>query len=103
MDGTAGSTWRTDFLHEGWPATHVWASVRDDRWKYIELPVTPGDPASTFEPELYDLLNDPLELNNVASVPANAQRVSDMAERIRELRPAWPDDSDATEEDDEEE
>jgi arylsulfatase A-like enzyme len=102
IDGTAGSAWRTDFLHEGWPASHVWASVRDERWKYIELPVTPGDPASTFELELYDLLNDPLELDNVASVPANAQRVSDMAERIRELRPAWPDDSDATEEDDDE-
>jgi arylsulfatase A-like enzyme len=103
LDGTAGSSWRTDFLHEGWPATHVWASVRDERWKYIELPVTPGDPGSTFELELYDLLNDPLELNNVASDLANATRIADMAARIRDLRPEWPDDSDPTEEDEDEE
>jgi arylsulfatase A-like enzyme len=103
LDGTAGSTWRTDFLHEGWPGSHVWASVRDERWKYVELPVTPGDPSTTFELELYDLLNDPLELNNVASDLANAQRVADMAGRIRVLRPTWPDDSDPTEEDEDEE
>jgi arylsulfatase A-like enzyme len=95
LDGTAES-WRTDFLHEGWPASHVWASVRDSQWKYVELPVTPGDPGTTFELELYNLVSDPLELDNVASDPGNAQRIADMAARIRQLRPTWPDDSDPT-------
>jgi arylsulfatase A-like enzyme len=95
LDGTAES-WRTDFLHEGWPGSHVWAGIRDSQWKYVELPVTPGDPGTAFELELYNLLSDPLELDNVADDPGNAQRVSDMAARIRALRPTWPDDSDPT-------
>jgi N-acetylglucosamine-6-sulfatase len=93
LDGTAPS-WRTDFLAEAWPASHPWALVREARWKYTELPVTPGDPATAFETELYDLLNDPYELTNVASDPANAPRVAAMAARLRQLRPNWPIDSD---------
>src|SRR4030095_4859506 len=27
-------TWRTDFLTEGWPRSHVWATVREAQWKY---------------------------------------------------------------------
>jgi arylsulfatase A-like enzyme len=98
LDGTAPS-WRTDFMTEGWPGNHVWATVRESRWKYNELPLTPGDPNSAFERELYDLQSDPLELNNVAADAGNAQRVADMAARLRQIRPAWPDDSDSTEED----
>jgi len=97
LDGTAPS-WRRDFLTEGWPGTHVWASLREQRFKYTELPLLPGDPSSTFEQELYDLEADPLELDNLAADPAYATLVGEMAARIRELRPAWPDDSDATEE-----
>jgi arylsulfatase A-like enzyme len=33
LDGTA-PTWRTDFLTEGWPNTHPWATVRESQWKY---------------------------------------------------------------------
>jgi hypothetical protein len=90
-------------MTEGWPGNHVWATVREARWKYTELPVTPGDPGTAFELELYDLENDPLELQNVANVPANAARIATMAARLRELRPAWPSDSDSTVEDPEEE
>jgi len=97
-DGTA-QNWRTDFMTEGWPNTHVWASVRDQRWKYTELPITPGDPMTGFEYELYDLQTDPLELNNVYGVSGNEQRQADMKARLGQIRPAWPSDSDPTVED----
>jgi arylsulfatase A-like enzyme len=102
LDGTA-PTWRDDFLHEGWPAAHVWAGVRDAGWKYVELPLTPGDPNTAFERELYDLQADPLELNNLAADPGQAARITSMAARLRELRPTWPGDSDPTVEDPNEE
>jgi arylsulfatase A-like enzyme len=101
LDGSAPS-WRSDFLTEGWPANHVWATLREARWKYSELPLLPGDPSSTFEKELYDLETDPFELSNLAGDSAYTTMMADMAARIRVLRPAWPDDSDATEEDEEE-
>ncbi len=93
LDGTA-PTWRTDFLAESWPGNHPWALVRDAQWKYTELPITPGSPTGAFEKELYDLLADPYELNNVVNDPANAARAAAMAARLRELRPNWPIDSD---------
>jgi len=93
LDGTAPS-WRTDFLSESWPGSHPWALVHEAGWKYIEIPETPGSPTTTFEVELYDLVNDPYEETNVASDPGNAARVAAMATRLRELRPNWPIDSD---------
>ena len=98
IDGTQ-PTWRTDFLTEGWPGGHPWATVREARmngteWKYSETPVTPGDPNTTFEPELYELVSDPYEETNVASDPQHAARITDMAARLRQLRPNWPIDSD---------
>lgn len=95
LDGSAPS-WRTDFMTEGWPGNHVWATVREAQWKYTELPVTPGDPTTTFEYELYDLVNDPLELANLADDPVHAPRMAAMAARLREIRPSWPGDSDST-------
>ncbi len=94
IDGTA-PTWRTDFLTEGWPNNRVWATVREDetggqQWKYTEIPVDETNPATTFEYELYDLVSDPYELDNVAGNPAHAQRLLDMGLRLRQLRPNWP-------------
>jgi arylsulfatase A-like enzyme len=93
IDGTQ-ATWRTDLLTEGWPGGHPWATVRESQWKYTEIPVTPGDPNTAFEKELYDLVADPYELNNVASDPAHATRIAQMAARLRQLRQNWPIDSD---------
>jgi arylsulfatase A-like enzyme len=93
IDGTARS-WRTDFLTEGWPASHPWATVHETQWKYTEIPLTPGDSATAFERELYDLAADPYELQNVAGDPQHAGRIATMAARLRELRPTWPIDSD---------
>ena len=89
LDGTATS-WRTDFLTEDWRANHPWATVHDAQWKYTEIAVTPGDPATAFERELYDLVSDPYELTNVAGDPQHAARIAQMAARLRELRPNWP-------------
>jgi arylsulfatase A-like enzyme len=95
LDGTQpAGAWRTDFLAEAWPGNHPWATVHEGQWKYTEIPVTPGDPNTTFEVELYDLLNDPYEETNVASDPQHAVRVATMAVRLRQLRPNWPIDSD---------
>jgi N-acetylglucosamine-6-sulfatase len=93
IDATPPS-WRTDFLTEGWPGGHPWATVREEQWKYTETPVTPGDPNTSFELELYDLLNDPYELTNVANDPQHASRITQMAMRLRALRENWPVDSD---------
>ena len=43
--------------------------------------------------ELYDLVSDPFELQNVAGDPQHAARIAGMAARLRELRPNWPVDS----------
>jgi arylsulfatase A-like enzyme len=95
LDGTQPEgSWRTDFLTEGWPFFHVWATVREAQWKYTELPITVGDPATAFELELYDLAADPYELENLAGDPAQVERIERMARRLRELRPSWPRDSD---------
>ena len=93
IDGTQ-PTWRSDFLTEGWPGNHPWATVREEQWKYTETPVTPGDVDTTFQLELYDLVSDPYELTNVASAPQHAARIAQMAVRLRQLRQNWPVDSD---------
>jgi hypothetical protein len=38
----------------------------------------------------YDEGADPFELTNVVDDPGNASLVSDLADRLRELRPGWP-------------
>jgi arylsulfatase A-like enzyme len=84
LDGTEAQ-WRSDFLTEGfWGGGRVWASVRKQRWKYIEYP--------SGERELYDLATDPFELWNVAGLPGNAARGAALAARLRQIRPGWPGD-----------
>ncbi|MCI0442895.1 sulfatase [bacterium] len=83
FDNTAAS-WRTDFMTEGYANNREWATVRESMWKYTEY--------VDGEQELYNLEDDPYELNNVAYLPENAQCVQDMAARLREIRPGWPDD-----------
>jgi arylsulfatase A-like enzyme len=91
IDGTQPpATWRTDFMTEGWPNNRVWASVRNAQWKYNELPVDPTNPNTTFELELYDLLNDPYEETSLHGDPQQAVRIAEMAARLRQLRPNWP-------------
>ena len=71
--------------------------MREAQWKYTELPMTPGDPATTFELELYDLVSRSATSSRTSrAIPRNAERIADMAARLRQLRPKWPDDSDPT-------
>lgn len=60
----------------------AFAGIHDRRWKYLELP-------HTRERELYDLVNDPYELENLAESPALAGLVGVMRARLLSLRPDW--------------
>lgn len=83
LDYTAPS-WRTDFMTEGYANGREWATVRESIWKYTAY--------VNGEQELYNLQDDPLELNNLALLPEHAECIALMAARLREIRPGWPDD-----------
>lgn len=87
---TPGFTWRSDFLIENWnnPGGDLGAlipdykGVRTAQWKYVEY--------GTGEMELYDLVNDPYELENVVDDPDNAATLAALQARLDELRPFDP-------------
>jgi len=54
-------------------------SVRDERWKLIRYP-------QINHTQLYDLKNDPDELNNLADEPSQAGRVKQMLQQLKELQ-----------------
>ena len=54
-----------------------YCAVRNTNWIYVEY--------STGEQELYDLANDPYELQNLAGVPAYASTQSSMHARMLQL------------------
>jgi arylsulfatase A-like enzyme len=75
------ATWRTDVLHEGWFPRHPaigFASVRTEMWKYTEY--------GNGETELYDLVNDPHELESVAADPLHASTITSLRSRLQALR-----------------
>jgi N-acetylglucosamine-6-sulfatase len=76
LEGT--NEWRDDLLFEGWGAPS-YNAVRTARYKYIE-----GD---NDERELYDLLLDPYELDNVYADDAYASVRDDMLARLDRLKP----------------
>ena len=76
----ASAPGRSEFLYES-PAPDAYdsAGVRtNDDWEYTKY--------TTGEEELYDLVNDPDELDSVASDPANQALKSTLAARITELQ-----------------
>lgn len=85
VDGVATSS-RGDFLVEAWkeikPNQKATipenAGVRNNGWKYVEY--VNGDK------ELYDLNNDPYELNNRANNPAFAAVQAELAQRLQQLK-----------------
>ena len=58
------------------------AQVRGTQWKYTEY--------VGGETELYDVLADPFELNNLTTDPTHAALKAELAARLRQLRPHWP-------------
>jgi len=77
--------WRDDILFEHWPTDAGLGSkipefyaVRTMDWKYVEY--------ETGEKELYDLVNDPYELNNLAGKRKYQEIEMQLAERLAELK-----------------
>ncbi len=64
-------------------AKEMGRSIRTDRWRYTEWITAKGQPAGV---ELYDEQTDPQENQNVADVPANTERVVELA---RQLHAGW--------------
>ena len=78
------AAWRDDLLFEHWPTEEGVGSmipefhaVRNSQWKYVEY--------STGEKELYDLVNDPFELNNLAGKQKYQEIEAKLAARLAEL------------------
>jgi arylsulfatase A-like enzyme len=84
--GGERSSWRSDFLIEHMEGTNpipTFCAVRSERWTYVRY--------STGEEELYDLVADPFELENLAADPAMRPVLDDRRTRLRELcSPAPP-------------
>jgi arylsulfatase A-like enzyme len=73
------SGWRTEFLVENWDGAGPpsFNALRTDRWKYVEY--------SNGERELYDLVNDPYELQNLQADPGQAALMADLSARMHAL------------------
>ena len=78
-------TWRDALLFEHWPTEDGIGSkipefyaVRNAEWKYVEF--------VTGEKELYDLMNDPYELENLAGQPEYADVQEQLQKRLMELK-----------------
>jgi len=77
--------WRDEILIEHWPTEEgvgsmipEFYSVRTAEWKYTEY--------STGEVELYDLVNDPFELQNVAGKKDYKDIQVELARKLQELK-----------------
>jgi N-acetylglucosamine-6-sulfatase len=77
--------WREGVLFEHWPTEEgvgsmipQFYSIRTAEWKYTEY--------DTGEVELYDLVNDPYELQNLAGKKDYREIQADLAARLQELK-----------------
>jgi len=72
------SAWNDEVYLQSWGyrtgVFGMWASLRDDRWKFVDYP--------TGEQELYDLLNDPFELESQHDNPSFASIRNSMEAKL---------------------
>jgi arylsulfatase A-like enzyme len=77
--------WRKDFLYEyyEYPGPHSvrkCRGIRTEKWKYIHFFEEPQ------EFELYNLVDDPHEMNNLIHDPSNKPVIDGLRGRMRQLR-----------------
>ena len=87
--GGDSAGWRTAFFYQynyepQFPYTPNVRAIRTDRWKYIHYPHGDGGP-DRYTAELYDLGNDPLEMQNLISIAAHAQRLRELKDELQRL------------------
>jgi arylsulfatase A-like enzyme len=77
--------WRDAVLFEHWPTGEgfgdtipTFYGIRTDTWKYVEY--------DTGERELYDLVNDPYEMENQIQNPEYAPLIAELAVKLAELK-----------------
>jgi N-acetylglucosamine-6-sulfatase len=82
--------WRTSFLYEynfenEFPYTPNVRAVRTDDWKYIHYPNGEGHPDTELA-ELYNLKNDPMEVNNLIVAPDAQRKLADLIRELQRLQ-----------------
>ncbi len=87
----AGDTegWRTGWYYEynyekQFPYTPNVRGVRTDDWKYVHYPHGDGGP-DRHKAELYNLNDDPQELNNLVDEPRYAAKVAELKAQLNKL------------------
>ncbi len=78
--------WRQSFMYEYFqdpyaPGIVTLVGVRNNRYKYIKSPDMPDDIN-----ELYDLQNDPREMNNLINSPEHQPVKADMVKELEKLK-----------------
>jgi N-acetylglucosamine-6-sulfatase len=75
--------WRTSFLYEYWldykPTIPDMVGVRTTDWKLVRYP------GSNDIDEMYDLKNDPIEMKNLATDPAQADKKRELTTELEKL------------------
>ena len=61
--------WREGILLEGWPPRGTYAAIHTERYLYAETTEDAFAPSGAVQMELYDLENDPYEMESVANQP----------------------------------